>query len=238
MGCNAPTSAATIIQKPTSYTTDLVAFYRFRFFIQYLIMKKNFSSLGLMLVTLCCCLDSTDTFADPKVNVQKLKALFPAGYTVLDNASGDLDGDGLKDYVFVLQNDEVRNDPDEVRPLLIIMGKPKGKFEVLSRNDRVVLCSTCGGMYLDPYERLTIKDGLLTVHHKVGSNWIWTREISFRYDPLQRQMILQGDSGVSYHVSAPSKYTTIVTNKEDFSKVSFSCFDYNKKSGDKNTARL
>lgn len=167
--------------------------------------------------------------AGEKPKLQKIRNFIPPEYDLLDSASGDLNGDGLTDYVLVLQSKtENSKNSSGVRPLLLLIGTEKNNFELVSRNDSVVLCKSCGGIYDDPFQKVTIHDGFLSVEHVIGSTWRWTRIISFKYDFAEKDFVLDKDEGVSYHVSNPNRKTGIINNKDDFGKLKFTEFSYNK----------
>jgi hypothetical protein len=167
--------------------------------------------------------------AGQKPKLQKIRSFIPPDYDLLDSASGDLNGDGFTDYVLILRSKtENSKNSAGVRPLLLLLGTEKNNFELTARNDSVVLCRSCGGIYDDPYQKVTVHDGYLSVQHLIGSTWKWTRVISFRYDSSIKDFVLDKDEGVSYHVANPNRKTGIINNKDDFGKLKFSEFSYNK----------
>jgi hypothetical protein len=166
--------------------------------------------------------------AGEKPKLQKIRHFIPPDYDLLDSASGDLNGDGLTDYVLILHSKTENSKNSGVRPLLLLMGTEKNNLELTARNDSVVLCRSCGGIYDDPYQKVTIQDGYVSVQHLIGSTWKWTRVISFRYDAAIKDFVLDKDEGVSYHVANPNRKTGIINNKDDFGKLKFSEFSYNK----------
>jgi hypothetical protein len=155
------------------------------------------------------------------------KTFIPKGYTLLDSASGDLNKDGIKDLIVVLRNDVEETMPDTTRPLLILHGTKNKTYTLIAKNDHVVLCEACGGVFGNPYEGLTIKDNYFSVGHYGGSNWRWTRIITFKYDVKNKKYVLHKDAGISYHTSDPDKTTDIITGKKDFDKLPFSKYNYN-----------
>lgn len=168
-------------------------------------------------------------FAGEKPKLQKIRNFIPPDYYLLDSASGDLNSDGLIDYVLILQSkNESSKNASATRPLLLLLGTEKNNLELVARNDSVVLCKSCGGIYDDPFQKVTIHDGYLSVQHLIGSTWKWTRVISFKYDSSIKDFVLDKDEGVSYHVANPNRKTGIINNKDDFGKLKFSEFSYNK----------
>jgi hypothetical protein len=159
---------------------------------------------------------------------KQLRELVPDGFTILDSASGDINRDGKKDWVIILKNDYEEVNADTVRPLLLLLGSENGRYKLAERNDSVVLCKGCGGVFGDPYAGITVKNNFFSIEHYGGSSWRWTRIITFKYDIKTKQFVLHRDAGVSYHSSDPGKTTQNIHNKEDFGKMLFSKFSYEK----------
>jgi hypothetical protein len=144
----------------------------------------------------------------------------PAGFTILNKKTGDLNQDGIDDMIVVLENQQ-RLDTDVPRPLLILLGSGNRMYRLLARNDDVVLNKDEGGVFGDPFEGIAIRRGYFSIEHYGGSAWRWTRVITFRYVPAQKQFVLHRDAGVSYHTSDPEKTDNIVTNKAKYGKQLF-----------------
>src|SRR5262245_26150841 len=92
----------------------------------------------------------------------ELLPFIPEGYQVLDHAMGDLNKDKLNDYLLILKkaNESELSDVvehPEPRPLLVIIRQKDGSLKLATRNDKVVLCVDCGGVFGDPYAGMTIK---------------------------------------------------------------------------------
>ena len=152
------------------------------------------------------------------------RAFIPKGFSLLDSASGDLNKDAIKDLVLILKNDAEERNGDTTRPLLLLAGKGNGLFTLLARNDHVVLCASCGGVFGDPYEGITIKNGYFSIEHYGGSNWRWTRIITFKYDVATKNFKLHRDGGVSFHTSEPDKQTETFHNKKYYGNLLFTQF--------------
>jgi hypothetical protein len=159
---------------------------------------------------------------DPKL----FQNLIPGNYSLLDSASGNLNKDAYKDLVLILKSDGEEQHPDTTRPLLLLAGTADGGYRLLARNDGVVLCKGCGGVFGDPYAGIVIKNGYFSIEHYGGSNWRWTRVITFRFDVKSGQFRLHRDAGVSYHTSNPDKTRDIISNKAHYGKLLFTNYAY------------
>ena len=157
-----------------------------------------------------------------------LQSFIPSNFSILDTARGDLNKDGKADMVLILRNTFERMDYDTTRPLLLLEGNGRGQYKLLARNDSVVLCLGCGGIFGDPYAGITIKNGYFSIEHYGGSNWRWTRVITFKYDIKRKEFILHRDAGYSWHVFDPNNQTENLFSKEDFDKLAFAKYSNEK----------
>ncbi|MDJ1483181.1 hypothetical protein QNI16_21970 [Cytophagaceae bacterium YF14B1] len=160
----------------------------------------------------------------------EIKPFIVKGYEVLHKENGDLNKDGKSDCLLILKvKDEDKKTENEVpRPLLILIRQPDGKLKQVARNDKVVLCYQCGGVFGDPFSDITIKNGYFSIEHYGGSSWRWTRIITFKYNPTDKKWYLHKDGSDSFHTSEPDKVETKVKTTKDFGKVLFENYDVNK----------
>ena len=145
----------------------------------------------------------------------------PVGFTILDSASGDLDGDGYRDIVMVLKNISEEKSPEGIRPLLVLLGRSNNTYELIARNDSVVMCRDCGGIFGDPFAAIVVKKQFFSIEHYGGSNWRWTRIITFKVDNEKEEILLHRDAGESWHVSEPDKRSQLLYNKSGFGTTTF-----------------
>lgn len=152
-----------------------------------------------------------------------------AYWEIMDTMTGDLNRDKYMDMLIVLRGqDDQERDSVASRPLLILLSNPDGALNFAVRNDNVVLCYDCGGVFGDPYDGLAIKNGYFSVEHYGGSSWKWTKIITFKFSEKENTWLLHRDAGVSFNSGDPEgTETDIVDHKEDYGKLKFVDYNYN-----------
>jgi hypothetical protein len=144
--------------------------------------------------------------------------------------SADLNGDGMKDYVLILEKGDPPMDedgfPKNQRPLLILLRGKDKKLTEAARSETVVMCSRCGGVFGDPFSGLEVGRNTFTVNHYGGSSWRWTANYTFKYSRIDKTWQLVRVEKTSFHTSEPEKVTRkIMTPPKDFGKVNIADFD-------------
>ena len=145
-----------------------------------------------------------------------------------DTARGDLNLDGIMDLVMVLSPDaDSLSSPEnpEERPLLLLLGQKNNTYEEALRHPKVIFCRSCGGLLGDPYQKVSITNGTLTVEHFGGSSWKWARTTTFKYIPAEKDWYLAEDAFVSYHGGDPDDLETRILTPKDFGEVRLSAFN-------------
>jgi hypothetical protein len=137
--------------------------------------------------------------------------------------SADLNGDGLQDYLLVLEKEH----PDDAeRPLLILLAKPNGQLRLAARNDRIISCSTCGGAMGDPFQDPAVEAKSFTVMASGGSAWRWSIAYKFNYSRRDDTWQLVRVEETSFHAAEPDKgKEKISTPPKDFGKIGIDEFD-------------
>ena len=67
---------------------------------------------------------------------------------------------------------------------MIIVKQPNGLLQVKKRSDKVVLCSTCGGVSGDPFDSITVGPKKFTVSQEGGGRDRWA--VNFQFDYSRR----------------------------------------------------
>jgi hypothetical protein len=161
----------------------------------------------------------------------ELRPFVLPGTRALCAAGADLNADRLRDYVLVLENEDEDEDTtalvlsDAPRPLLVVVRRPGGALHVGARNDRVVYCAGCGGIFGDPLEGVEVEAGTFTVHHYGGSAWRWRADYTFRYVQGAGTWRLTKVVELSYHTSEPDKMEqTVFVAPDHFGEIDLADF--------------
>lgn len=210
--------------------------------------RNAFSSIAvvLLLLVLASCGGSFRTIestpvpssTSSKENVEsetlakECERFVPADYSILALESGDLNQDGLKDAVLALKRkgEDIASQGDRPsfdRPLLLLMRNAKGHLEEFRRNNHVIYCYECGGVWGDPFVEIDVKDGFFEVFHYGGSSWRWSRNIAFSYSKEKNEFFLHHDVSESFHTSDDSDVERVVKTSNEFGSVKFAAFDVN-----------
>ena len=153
-----------------------------------------------------------------------------AGTKAIAVEAADLNGDGRGDFVLVLEKANPAKDADDFpvneRPLLLLLRGADGKLSEAKRNERVVMCSRCGGVWGDPFEGVEVGRNTFTVSHYGGSNWRWKYAYTFNYSRIDKTWQLVRTEELSYHTSNPDKMERhVYTPPRDFGKIDIADFD-------------
>ncbi len=197
----------------------------------------RFQSISILLLSsliVSCNIDNTPQNPENPKHPEDLSEIFsdhiPENFAILKSATGDLNQDGIIDVALVLHNlgedTIVPVGRDYVpRPLLLFLKNENGEYALAYQNDKVVYCCDCGGIFGDPFYEIDIVDGLFTIYHFGGSNWRWTRDLTFKYDKISRDWYLHLDQETSFSVFELDEVESSVKTAQDFGKIRFSDFD-------------
>lgn len=173
--------------------------------------------------------DAGCTVPFPEQIPAELRPFVLPGTRALCAVGADLNTDGLRDYVLVLQKEKEDTAalglPETQRPLLVVVRRPGGTLQVAARNDRVVYCAECGGVFGDPFEGVQAGPGTFTVLHYGGSAWRWRTDYTFRYAQGARAWRLTKVGELSYHTLDPGKMEqTVFVSPDDFGDIDLADF--------------
>jgi hypothetical protein len=156
----------------------------------------------ILIVTICLtgltCYAQSDDLKIPA----EVKPFIEKGTKAIALESADLNGDKTKDYILVLEKLNPEKDeygsPVKQRPLLIIIRDNQNKLSAVKRNEKIVMCSVCGGAMVDPLEEVAVGDKTFTVHHYGGRGIRWSVRYKFNYSRIDKtwQLVELNDSAL------------------------------------------
>jgi hypothetical protein len=123
-------------------------------------------------------------------------AFVPSGANLLEAVRGDLTGNGVDDQLLVIDQPApdglVPGEHGPNRVLLLLLGDAAGRWQLAARNDKLVPCSTRGGIAGDPFAYVTIENGAFSVITNGGSRERWSSIYTFRYVPADEACWVHG----------------------------------------------
>ncbi len=145
--------------------------------------------------------------AQDKVLPAEAKPFVVKGYEMMDYITGDLNGDKRPDAILILkvpgEDSVIGNIP--ARPLILLLRQANGSLKAIKRNDQMILCHQCGGVFGDPYEDTRISKNSFVINFYGGSNWRWGIEYTFRYDAASNNWLLMKEKQENYQSGDPEK---------------------------------
>ena len=187
-------------------------------------------TIVLGLILLCAAPQFVAAQDDTLKIPEEVKPFVEAGTKAIAVEAADLNGDGRGDFVLVLErlNPAVDKDdfPVNQRPLLILLRGEGGRLAAAKRNERLVMCSKCGGVFGDPFEGVEAGRNTFTVNFYGGSNWRWKYAYRFNYSRVDQTWQLVRSEEIHYHTSDPDKMKTrVFTPPRDYGKIDLADFD-------------
>lgn len=161
----------------------------------------------------------------------EVKPFVQEGMTPIALETGDLNGDGTKDFILVLSkptHDSNTYDEagDALRPTFILIRDAAGKLSLAARNDQVSYCKNCGGVMGDPFQSVKIRGTAFTVNDAGGSSDRWDEEYTFSYSRRDKNWHLTRVKDTSFNTFKPNQVKTVVsTPPRDFGLINFADFD-------------
>lgn len=140
----------------------------------------------------------------------------------------DLNGDGREDFILVIEPE--RQEPfgsnGAKRPLLILIRAAEGTLKLAKRNDKIVLCSSCGGALGDPFQGVGAGFKSFEIFHYGGSRERWSIDFKFNYSRRDDTWQLVRVTESSFDAFDPNREKTeIYTPPGAYGKIDIADFD-------------
>src|SRR6266404_2242155 len=123
----------------------------------------------------------------------------PSGWKIEEQATGDLNGDGVADYALKLVEDKPATDSEgmatERERALVIVLQTGGKLVRAAIADKLLQCTHCGGAFYGVSEapaNVAIEKGVIVVDQDHGSRNLTNTTYRFRYDQATKKFVLIG----------------------------------------------
>ena len=154
-------------------------------------------------------------------------AFLPANARILDKQQGDLDGQGGKGILLILDPASKGNEKlgeGDPRTVLLLTSDESGALQKAAENARIVPCARCGGTAGDPFGFARIDKGSFTIAISGGSRERWSDEFTFHFDPASKTWLLEKASREVID-NATQEHEHLGLTRADFGDIPFSEFD-------------
>lgn len=145
------------------------------------------------------------SFGQPINLADEAKPFVGKDYEVLDYITGDLNADKKPDAILLLKpaGEDSAFGEELARPFLLLIRQSNGQLKQVVRNDNVVMCRHCGGVFGDPYQDATIHNKGFSISFYGGSSWRWAYHYEFVYRPAKNNWFLVLESHSSFNSGDP-----------------------------------
>jgi len=188
-------------------------------------MKPTF----ILLLTICLAVMTVNAQKEAIKVPSEVQPFVDNGTIPITLESADLNGDGLQDYILILERPDftaAKYGYDvQQRPLLILVRGKDNKLSEVKRNEQIVYCSDCGGVMGDPFMGVTVGKNTFTVNHYGGSAWRWELSYKFNFSRIDKTWQLVQIKKANFH-AADEKNTMEreIKTPKDFGKVDLADF--------------
>lgn len=163
-------------------------------------MYKFFIAVIMIIVV------NTTEAQDLKVPAEA-KSFIIKSFEPLDYIAGDLNGDKKQDAILILKTpgEDTMMDQFLNRPFLLLIRQADGKLQQVVRNDSIILCRQCGGVFGDPYNGIKLTPTGFNLSFYGGSSWRWSYDYQFVYRATGKSWFLLKEKQSNYHSGDPEK---------------------------------
>jgi len=185
-----------------------------------------------LIIILLCVFTLSAAAQDDAVKVpDDVKPFVEKGMIPIALETGDLNADGRKDFVLVLSEPVAEDAQYEegagARSVLVLIREAGGTLSLAARNDAVVYCKVCGGVFGDPFAGVSIRGAQFTISNYGGSNDRWAYDYTFGYSRRDRTWQLVRVVDTSFHTLDPKRTQRrhVYTPPKSFGLINFADFD-------------
>jgi hypothetical protein len=115
------------------------------------------------------------------------------------------------------------------RPLVILVGTGKDTFQQESVNWKAVLCATCGYRLSDPFTKMVINEGSITLEHASADDVLgWKRVTTFKYADSLKTWILEMDGMTSWKLATGGEKifeNQVIKTSKKFGRIPIDSFE-------------
>ena len=160
----------------------------------------------LFIVAILVIVANTTRCQDVKVPTE-VKSFILKGFEALDYVAGDLNGDKKPDAILILKipGEDTIMEESPTRPFLLLIRQADGKLQKLVRNDSIIMCRQCGGVFGDPYNGIKLTPSGFNLSFYGGSSWRWSYNYQFVYRATGKSWFLLKEKQSNYHAGDPEK---------------------------------
>lgn len=176
----------------------------------------------LSVSSFCFAQDEAATIDKSRIPAQgdSVRQFAPSGWKIEAQASADLNGDSLLDYVLKLVEDKAEKNSEGYptergRALVIVLGTSDSKLRRAGVADALLQCTRCGGAFYGVVEspaEVTIEKGVVVVEQEHGSRELTNTTYRFRHDPSSGRFQLIGFD----YASADRLTASVVTESTNY----------------------
>ncbi len=123
--------------------------------------------------------------------VESFQDFVPKDYFLLDSAVGNIDENNTQHIALVCAPNSEKNIDTfiETNRIIILLQKKNNLLKIIASNDALVLCKSCGGIFGDPYNGVSLNNNILSVSNYGGSAWRWSQNYTFRFQQESWELI-------------------------------------------------
>ena len=161
----------------------------------------------------------------------EVKPFVEKGKIAIALERGDLNADGRPDMVLVtsefVAEDAAWEEGAGERSVMILVRESSGSLRLAARNDVIVYCQNCGGVFGDPFAGVDVKGTRFTVNNYGGSNDRWSYSYTFDYSRRDTTWQLVRVVDESFHTLDPKRTMKrrIYLPPKSFGLINFADFD-------------